>query len=104
MLQIINAQQPLFTAIIVAIPLLFWIFVSMYLAVFRARDAFGRKSAAFLILIPVLSLMLMAFGVENNYQEEIIRDPISTPQFMNGWIGFIVTIIIIFYLSKYCSI
>ena len=96
LLQIINVQQPLFTAIIVAIPLFFWVFVSMYLAVFRARDAFGQKSAAFLILIPVLSLMLMTFRVENNYQGEIIRDAIPTPQFMNGWIGFILTIIIMF--------
>ncbi len=90
---ITKAPATFFIAAVGAIPAFIWMFVSMYLSVYRARDAFGQKSAACLLLIPIVQLMLVFFRVGNNYQGEIVREPIETPKYMNGFIGFILTII-----------
>lgn len=76
-------------------------YVAMYLSVSRARDGFGKKVAAWLLIIPLLNLGLFIVTLDDDPEDDekpINRNPLTTPAFMNGAVG-VVSATIIFALS-----
>ena len=71
-------------------------FIAMYLAICRARDGFGEKSASVLQLIEFLCCILYFVRLQTNNDGPIVRDPVPTPKWINGVTGFILAIIILF--------
>lgn len=88
-------------ALIAAVAPFLFGYVAMYLSVSRARDGFGKKVAAWLLIIPLLNLGLFIVTLDDDPEDKekpINRNPLGTPTFMNGAVG-IVSATIIFALS-----
>lgn len=97
LLNVNGALSPAITVLIAAIPPFLFGYVAMYLSVSRARDGFGQKFAAWLLIVPLFNLGLFIVTLDddpNDNEKAITRNPISTPRFMNGAVGVIVATIV----------
>ena len=87
-----------FLVLLAAVPPFLFGYIAMYLSVSRARDGFGKKGAAWLLVIPLLNLGLFIVTLDDDPEDKeekaINRNPIGTPAFMNGATGVIVATII----------
>ncbi|MBI0163834.1 hypothetical protein H3V17_09290 [Bartonella sp. M0283] len=87
-----------FLVLLAAVPPFLFGYIAMYLSVSRARDGFGKKGAAWLLIIPLLNLGLFIVTLDDDPEDKeekpINRNPIGTPAFMNGATGVIVATII----------
>ena len=93
-----GALPPAFMALFAAVAPFLFGYLTMYLSVSRARDGFGKKGAAWLLVIPLLNLGLFIVTLDDNPEDreekKISRNPLGTPTFMNGATGIIVATLI----------
>ena len=90
----IDVKPSQLVGIIETIPVFIYSFIAMYLAICRARDGFGEKSASILQLIEFLCFILYFVRLQRNNDGPIVRDPVPTPKLINGGIGFTLGMII----------
>ena len=91
----IDVKPSQLVGIIETIPVFIYSFIAMYLAICRARDGFGEKSASVLQLIEFLCCILYFVRLQTNNDGPIVRDPVPTPKWINGVTGFILAVIIL---------
>lgn len=92
----IDVKPSQLIGIIEIIPVFIYSFIAMYLAICRGRDGFGEKSASILQFIPFLCLILYFVRLQSNNSGPIVRNPVPTPKLINGGIGFLLAVIILF--------
>ena len=64
-----GALPPVFMALFAAVAPFLFGYLTMYLSVSRARDGFGKKGAAWLLVIPLLNLGLFIVTLDDNPED-----------------------------------